>query len=161
MERIVETGLSALVTGTVAAVVSAAALGILARVERKGALQPINATSHWLEGDAAADRRSADLAHTAVGAATHHASAVFWALSLELWLSRHPPRTTAVLLRDAAAMSAIAAAVDYGAVPRRFTPGWELVVSRRSLAVAYGALAIGLAAGSIVSASLRRTRPGW
>jgi hypothetical protein len=41
-----------LVTGTVASVVSSAALTLPAR-ERKGALQPINATSHWLYGDEA------------------------------------------------------------------------------------------------------------
>jgi hypothetical protein len=36
----------AVVTGTVAGLASAAALALLARAEDKGALRPINATSH-------------------------------------------------------------------------------------------------------------------
>jgi len=53
------------------------------------------------------------------------------------------------MLRDALAMSAFAATVDYGATPKRFTPGWEFVLSRRSMAVAYVAMAFGLAAGAL------------
>ena len=48
----------------------------------------------------------------------------------------------------ALAMSAIAAAVDYGATPKRFTPGWEFVLSKRTMTVAYLAMATGLAVGA-------------
>jgi hypothetical protein len=41
--------------------------------------------------------------------------------------------------------SAIAAVVDYGLTPHRFTPGWELVLSKRSMAAAYLAMAAGFA----------------
>jgi hypothetical protein len=44
--------------------------------------------------------------------------------------------------------SAVAAAIDYGVTPKRFTPGWELLLSKRSMVVAYGALALGLAFGT-------------
>jgi hypothetical protein len=147
-------GLSALVTGTVASVVSAAALALLAKAQGKGALQPVNATSHWLHGDQAGVRRGVDVAHTGVGYGTHHASAVFWALPFEAWLATQPNLTPGTLLRDAAVMSAIAAAVDYGAVPKRLTPGWELVLSKRSLLATFGALALGLAAGAALSRNL-------
>ncbi len=40
----------AIATGTVASVTSTLALGLLARSEGKGALQPVNAISHWLNG---------------------------------------------------------------------------------------------------------------
>ena len=50
------------------------------------------------------------------------------------------------MLRDAMAMSAIAATVDYTITPHRFTPGWELALSKRSMAVAYIAMGVGLAA---------------
>ena len=46
----------ALVTGTVASVTSTVALALAARAEGKGALQPVNATSHWLNGGKAAYR---------------------------------------------------------------------------------------------------------
>jgi hypothetical protein len=151
METWLRIGLSALVTGTAASVASAGALALLAKREGKGALQPTNATSHWLHGDAAARHRAPDVAHTLLGYATHHASAVFWAVPFEAWLAARPPRSPVELLRDAFAMSAIAAAVDYGATPKRLTPGWELVVSKRSMAAAYGAMALGLAAGALVA----------
>ena len=55
------------------------------------------------------------------------------------------------MLQHALAISAMAAAVDYIATPRRFTPGWEFVLSKRSMAVAYAAMAFGLAAGALMT----------
>lgn len=142
--------LSAVISGTAASLISTAALALLARAEGKSALQPANATSHWYHGDSAAIHADGDVAHTAVGYGTHHASALFWALPFQVWLEAQPPRSALELLRDASVMSAIAAAVDYGVVPRRVSPGWELVVSRKSMLVAYGAVALGLAGGALV-----------
>ena len=140
----------ALTSGTLASATSTIALALLARAEGKGVLQPVNSTSHWMNGEQAASWRSADLAHTAVGYATHHAATVFWAVLFERWLG--VPRPAALpLVRDALAMSAVAAAVDYGATPKRFTPGWEFVLSKRSMAVAYAAMALGLAAGALIN----------
>jgi len=151
MNRWLRIGLSALVTGTAASVVSTAALALLARGEGKSVFQPTNATSHWLHGDSAALHREPDAAHTLIGYATHHASALFWAVPFEAWLTARPPRTTSELLRDACAMSAIAAAIDYGVTPKRLTPGWELVLSKRSMVATFGAMALGLAAGALVA----------
>src|SRR3954469_2300476 len=78
---------ASLVSGTIASLVSTAALLLLAKAEKKSALQPVNATSHWLHGAKAAGQNTADAAHTAVGYATHHASAVFWALPFQAWLA--------------------------------------------------------------------------
>ncbi|UGB36857.1 hypothetical protein [Frateuria soli] len=138
----------ALATGGAAGLASAAALALLARAEGKGALQPINATSHWLHGDQAAECDRLDARHTLTGLLTHYASAVFWALPFEFWRARRRPSTAGGLLLGAALTSATAAAVDYGITPRRLTPGWELVLGKRSLAITYGALALGLAAGA-------------
>jgi hypothetical protein len=136
------------VTGTVAGLASAAALALLAKAAGKGAAQPINATSHWLHGDSAAEFDELDAAHTLVGFATHYASAVFWALPFEYWRARRRPPSTGALVRGACTTSAVAAAVDYGLTPKRLTPGWELVLGKRSLAVTYGVLALGLACGA-------------
>lgn len=88
---------STLVTGSVASVVSTAALAALAKMEGKRAAQPVNSTSHWLHGEKAARVGQIDAAHTGVGIATHHASAVFWALPFEAWLAAHPPRSSVEL----------------------------------------------------------------
>ena len=146
----------AAVSGTVASVTSSLALGALAAMEGKGVLQPGNATSHWRHGEKAAGVRAPDLAHTAVGYATHHAATVFWAVFFEAGIARRRPVAPLPMLGYAAAMSAIACVVDYKATPRRFTPGWEFVLTRRSMAAAYGAMAMGLAAGSL----LTQPRPG-
>jgi hypothetical protein len=91
-----------------------------------------------------------------MGFATHHASAIFWAVPFEAWLARSPPRSPLLMLRDASAMAMIAAFVDYLVVPKRLTPGWETVLSKRSIAVAYVALALGLAAGGLVAQEMRK-----
>ncbi len=137
------------ISGSLASVAIALALAVLARREGKRALQPINATSHWLHGNRAGRVRKADAAHTLVGYLTHHASAIFWAYFLERWLGSRRRGILAVLPR-AAAMSGIAAAVDYGVVPRRLTPGWEHVVSNRSLKTAYVVLGLARAAGALL-----------
>ena len=147
-------GLSALFIGTTASIVATAALAIIAKVEGKGALQPTNATSHWLHGDSAAAFAQLDTRHTALGYATHHASALFWAWPFAAWLAFRPRRSSVEMLRDASVMSAIAATVDYGITPKRLTPGWELVLPTRSICAAFAALAIGLALGARMTQDL-------
>jgi hypothetical protein len=138
----------AAISGTVASVTSTAALAVAARAERRGALQPVNATSLWLGGPGAAGVRDADAAHTGVGYATHHAATFFWAILFERLVARCSAPSPLEIARDAASTGAFAAAVDYIATPRRFTPGWEYVLSKRSMAFAYVALAAGLAIGA-------------
>ena len=146
--------LPALVTGTVASLASAAALAMLARVEGKGALQPINATSHWLHGKKAAQCDELDATHTLVGFATHFASGERAAAQSACARAGRQPASAKSLLRGACPTSAVAAVIDYGVTPKRFTPGWELVLSKRSMVVAYAALALGLASGGKVVRSL-------
>jgi Pyridoxamine 5'-phosphate oxidase like len=148
---------AALVSGTAASLAMTAALALLARREGKRAIQPINSTSHWLHGEDAGSVRKADLTHTAIGYGTHHASALLWAFIFEKWLSSQPPRTPLLMLRDASVMSGIAAAVDYGITPKRLTPGREEVLSKHSIALTYGAMALGLAAGAMLTQEHRRT----
>jgi hypothetical protein len=154
MDRSSELLVSTLLTGTVASVVSTAALAALAEAEGKRPMAPTNSTSHWLHGDGAGSFDGIDLEHTGLGLVTHHASAMFWALPFEAWLAFRPPRSSIELLRDATVMSAIAAIVDYGIVPKRLTPGWELSLSKKSMAGAFASLAIGLAAGALVTRQL-------
>ncbi len=150
---------SAGTTGSIASAVTTAALAAMAKAEGKGALQPTNSTSHWLHGDHSGQVRSLDLKYTGVGYATHHASAIFWALPFEAWLAARPPRSAGGIFARAAAVAGIAALVDYALVPKRVTPGWEEVLPPRDIAAAFGALAVGLAAGAFVSRALAgRTR---
>ncbi len=154
-------GSSAVTTGVVAALVSAAALAAVAKIEGKGALQPLNATSHWLNGDKAAKVDLPTARHTLVGFLTHLAATIFWAAPFEAWLAANPPRSLPTLLRDSAAMAGVAAIVDYGATPKRFTPGWELVLSKGGMFVAYLAFTLGLAGGAMASERVGASRVAW
>jgi hypothetical protein len=149
--NIVHIAQSAGVTGSIAAAITTATLAGLAKARRKGVLQPTNSTSHWLHGDGAGQVSKADLAHTGVGYATHHASAVFWALPFEAWLAARPAGSAAGIFGRAAAVAGIAALVDYALVPKRLTPGWEEVLPPRDIAAVYGALALGLAIGGMIT----------
>ncbi len=140
------------VSGGLATLISSAALALLARAEGKAAVQPVNATSHWLNGPGAGRVRGVDAAHTGTGLATHAAATVFWAVLFEWWRAE---ATGPALVRDAVAVSAFAALVDYTVTPKRFTPGWEFVLSKRAMAGAYAAMALGLAAGAALTQRAR------
>jgi hypothetical protein len=90
---------------------------------------------------------------TAMGHATHHASAVLWAFVFETLRAWRQDRDASRIWRDAAIVSALAAAVDYGIIPKRLTPGWETVIPNRSVAAAFAALAGGLALGGMLTGS--------
>jgi hypothetical protein len=142
-------------SGVLGSVVSALAAGAVARAEGRGALQPLNATSHWVHGHSAGRVRRLDVAHTGIGLLTHIVSALFWAVPYSLWLQRKPERPAEEIIVGGAATAAMAATVDYLAMPRRLTPGWELALSRRGIGVIFGGLALGLAGGALLARSLR------
>ena len=71
-------GRQALVSGTLASGLSTAVLALLGKATMNKPVAPTNATSHWLWGDRAYGEHDPSLQHTAVGYATHHASAVMW-----------------------------------------------------------------------------------
>jgi hypothetical protein len=127
--------------GSLASIAAALALGAASKSEGHSSVAPLNATSHWLHGDGAAAREDTDWTHTGVGYATHHSAAIFWAGLFEA-LRRYSSRSDlSAIARDAVIASTTAAIVDYVFTPHHLTPGWELVLSKRSMALAYLAMA--------------------
>lgn len=141
----------ALFCGAGAALASSAALIISARLERRGAWAAVNASSRWLWGEEAGTHDEADLRHTLVGGATNIGASFFWGALFGAFLSSRPPRRPVAMVRDASMAGVIAGLVDYGLVPKRLTPGWELALSKRSVMIAMAALALGLAGGGLVA----------
>lgn len=139
----------AVVSGGAASFVSTIALGVASKLEAGHAPAAVNGTSHWLWGDQEAITNEVSLKHTGVGFATHHASAYMWALLYERlagdWAESSPSAAVAAGLGAAA----VACTVDYTITPRRFTPGFELRLSRPAMAVGFVAFGLGLAAASI------------
>ncbi len=128
-------------------VASVVALAVAAKVGGRGALQPLNATSHWLNGKGAARSPAPGWRTTGVGFATHLAATGFWAAIFEIWL-RRGCCSRAEVLGKAAAMAGVSALVDYRATPKRLTPGWEFVLKPTAMAFVYLAMGAGLAAGA-------------
>jgi hypothetical protein len=157
MQNPSKTVLSALLSGTIASVVSSTALAILADAEGKSAPRPTNATSHWLHGETAGSVRGIDAAHTATGYAIHHGACVLWALVFEWVVAGRKNISPSEIPLTAAGVSILAAAVDYIITPKRFTPGWEAVLTKRSIAGVYVATALGLALGGLFTWRMRHT----
>ncbi len=141
---------AAVTSGSVAAAMSSIALAALAVGAGKAAPQPLNATSHWLHGAGAAEIRTLDVAHTGVGYATHHAATIFWAAFFEAWVGARPVTRKGQVVTRALAVSALAAVVDYTITPKRLTPGWEYVLSKRAMGLVYVAMAAGFAATALL-----------
>jgi hypothetical protein len=78
-------------------------------------------------------------------------SALFWAVPYALWLRRKPGPAPGDIVAGAAATAAIAAAVDYLAMPRRLTPGWELALDRAGIVATFAGLGFGLAGGALLA----------
>lgn len=137
--------LSGLSAGTASAVV----LCFLCWRRDKVPWQVANATSHWVNGARAARTALLDLRHTGTGILTHYLASCFWAVPFMILLERRRSRTT---LGAALATVATAAGVDYLIVPKRLTPGWELVLPRSEVGVGFLGMALGLvASGWLVS----------
>jgi hypothetical protein len=136
--------------GAGAALASVAATAALGKAEGQSPLRPINASSHWIWGEASGQRTRADLSHTAVGAATNIGAGLLWGAVFGALVHRR--RSSNVdTVRDGMAVGALAAALDYGILPRRLTPGWELALSGRSVVLAMAAMTMGLVAGGLAA----------
>lgn len=136
----------ALVSGSCASVASTLALAAAGRRDCSSAFAPVNAVSHWIWKDRAIRKDAPSLRYTATGYAIHHIASVFWACAFE-GLGRLTParRSHNAMLLDAAAVTALAAAVDLRCTPERLTPGFERRLEPVPLFAVYVAFGIGLA----------------
>src|SRR5690606_27710267 len=82
---------------------------------------------------------------------TNIGASFFWGALFGAFLSSRPPRRPVRMVRDASMAGGIAGRADYGRVPKRLTPGWELALWKRSVVIAMAALALVLAGGGLVA----------
>lgn len=146
-----------LLAGSVASLLSAAALAVAGRRENGHAAAPINAVSHWVWGRPALRANGNSLRHTLVGYGVHHAASVFWGtLHAWAWGCRPQAKRAMPAAAGAAATAAVACFVDYHLTPERLTPGFEHRLSSKALLAVYACFALGLAIGSIESRHMAR-----
>lgn len=141
----------ALYSGAGAALATLTAVALSARLEGQSAARPINATSHGLRGASAARRRRIDVAHTVLGVLINTGSAFFWGAAFAAITPAPATKPASGILGRAFATSLFATALDYGLVPKRLRPGWELALRARSVAMTLAAMGAGLGIGGLVA----------
>ncbi len=137
-----------LLSGAFAAAASAAAAALCSRVENRHAERPLNAIAHIYDGGAPPARDGRNRRNTFVGLGLHTGASLWWAAFFEGLFGRRARRGTRQALLGGATVAAMAYVVDYHIVGRRFRPGFEAHLSRRSLLAIYAALAAGFAAAA-------------
>lgn len=136
----------------VATATTTAAVTALTKLNDGSAAAGLNSVSHILWGDKAAQQDDASAKYTLVGGALNSAAVGSWAAAHELLVEQFKvPRRLMPMLLTASIVSGVAYVTDYFVVPKRLTPGFEKRINGRGLAIVYGALAIGLAVGAVLS----------
>lgn len=141
-----------LVPGAVAALATCTTIVMRGRHDSGNPIAPINASSHAIWGDGAASVGQATLRHTLPGVLINVGASLWWALVCQkLFGAAVDRRGLPTALLAGAATSGLAYVTDYKVLPHRLTPGWELRLTNRSLAMSLGAMAAGLALGSMLT----------
>jgi hypothetical protein len=144
-------------SGALAAALSAAVLAVRGMKECGKPLGPVNAISHWIWGDEAAQHNAPSSRYSFLGYVIHHGASTMWATLYEKWFGQHGnKRKVAKALINGAAVSSLACFVDYELTPRRLRPGYEMRLSKKSLAIVYIAFGVGLALREVVMAARYR-----
>ncbi len=136
-------------TGAVATASTTTALAVLGQLENGDPVSTINAVSHMLWGDEAAETDALDVEHTLAGIGLNAAAVTSWAGVHELFMPREGGPSVSRALLAGAATAAAAYITDYHVVPERLTPGFEKRLSRPALLGVFATLALSLAAASL------------
>jgi hypothetical protein len=153
-----------LVSGSIAAAVSAAVLAVRGKRESNSPLGPMNAISHWIWGDEAAQHDAPTARYSLLGYAIHNSAAALWATIYEKWFghfaeshvvehanARIEKREIAKAIAAGLAVSAAACFVDYKMTPHRLQPGYEMRLSKKSLLIVYAAFGISMLLRGVMS----------
>jgi hypothetical protein len=138
-----------LLSGTLASLLSTAALAVTGRRETGHAAAPTNAVSHWLWDQEALHENRPTLRHTLVGYLVHHGAAVMWATLYAKLRRQGAANEPLEAATGAATTAAVAAFVDFKLTPERLTPGFEHRLSVPSLVAVYALFAAGIALGAM------------
>ncbi|MBL9161748.1 MAG: hypothetical protein JNL18_03295 [Planctomycetaceae bacterium] len=130
-----------------------AAVAACGSLDEGNGIAPVNAVSHILWGDDAAEQDDASLKYTAPGFALNAAAIASWAGVYELGFGQRARRgDVKAAIIGGVATAALAYITDYYVVPRRLTPGFEKRLSPPSMFAVYAALAASLPVASLLAA---------
>jgi hypothetical protein len=157
MSALAELVTRTLQTAGPATAATTAAVAVCGSIDEGNSIAPVNAVSHIVWGDEAAEQDEASLKYTAPGAALNAAAVASWAGVYELGFGRRARQgDVKAALIGGVATAALAYVTDYYIVPRRLTPGFEKRLSAPSMFAVYAALAASLPLASLLAS--RRSR---
>lgn len=157
MSALTELVTRTLQTAGPATAATTAAVAACGAIDEGNSIAPVNAVSHIVWGDEAAEQDEASLKYTAPGVALNAAAVASWAGVYELGFGRRARQgDVKAALIGGVATAALAYVTDYYIVPRRFTPGFEKRLSAPSMFAVYAALAASLPLASLLAS--RRAR---
>ncbi len=132
-------------TGAISSLAVAAAAAACGKADGQSVWKPINTISHILWGRRSAGQSQLSFKYTGAGLLLNGVACVFWAWVYREWQrSLDKPPSISALSQGGFAVAALAYLTDYHLVPTRFTPGFELSLSRRNFPWLYATLAAGL-----------------
>ena len=147
-------------TGAISSLAVAAAAAACGKAEGRSVWNPINTISHILWGRRSAGQSQLSFKYTGAGLLLNGVACVFWAWIYKEWLwSLDNPPSLSALSQRGFGVAALAYLTDYHLIPTRFTPGFELSLSRRNFPWLYAALAAGLILPECIASNRPIRRP--
>ncbi len=122
------------------------AIMAFAAQEKKNAFAPVSATSHILFGDAAFSDQAIRSKFIISGLLLNLGAMLMWASITELviYLLHMPANAILIACLVSVGITVAAYVTDFHIVPKRFTPGFEHVLSHRAVLLVYVFLALGI-----------------
>lgn len=149
-------------TAAPATAVTSAAVAACGALDGGNAVAPINAVSHILWGDKAAEQDDPSGKYTATGATLNAAAIASWAAIYELGFGRRARQgSVKAAVAGGIATAALAYVTDYYVVPKRLTPGFEKRLSSPSMLAVYAALGASLPLASLLAGRKSRRVEKW
>ncbi len=132
-------------------VLSIGSIMMLAALEGKPPSAPVTAISHIVYGEKAIDSGRVDFLHFAIGFGLNLMAMIGWSVIAEIGFRvlHIGPTNFIGTCFIATAVSVLAYITDFYVVPKRFTPGFEHILSRCALFITYVFLAISFLIGGM------------
>jgi hypothetical protein len=140
-----------LLVGSVSTVTTTVAAIMGGLIDAGKGLAPLNAISHIAWGGDPPAHGGKWQINSWMGLLLHAGASVFWAAMFESFFGRYARQTPGRISAASAATAAAAYITDYYVVSKRFRPGYEAYLSRKSMFGVYAALAAGIALGAALT----------
>ena len=143
-----------MVTAGWAAALTTVSVMTLSSLEHRGPFAPVNAISHIAFGQASVGVEAPKPKLLVTGLVLNAGAMIGWAAVAELGYAvfRLPAGVLLAACPIAILTTVLAFIVDFHVVPKRLSPGFEMILSKRSLLIVYVAMGAALVVGGLLRA---------